>query len=176
MCTLGQETDSLAPHNPHNSTTSETAATLTLTQSRDSFSEARAATDSAVHAPGTIAVVPPTNTANFLKGVFHLLKPFCQFKRHKRLHTLPSSLYKSSAEEDSRRSDILKPNLKARSTQRHSLKKKMSICVCVYSSQHNFFQNRDDSSDSKSNLASRKTDLAFGKSLKFMMMSFFTGC
>ncbi len=45
--------------------------------------------------------------------------------------------------------------------------------MCVHSSQHKFFQNRDDSSDSKSNLAWRKTDLAFGKSLKLTMMSFF---
>lgn len=38
------------------------------------------------------------------------------------------------------------------------------------------FQNRDDGSDSKSYLESCKSDLAFGKSLQFKMMSSFTGC
>lgn len=49
----------------------------------------------------------------------------------------------------------------------------MSFCVCLFITAH-IFQNRDDSPDSKSNLASCKTDPAFGKSLTFKLTSFFT--
>lgn len=151
MCTLGQETDSLAPHNPHNSATSG----LQLFSHSLSlwilvvFFQACAATDSASHEPGTITLFP-RNTTNSLKGVFRLLKPFCQFKRHKRLHTLASSLYKSSAEEDSRRTGVLKPNLKGVI---YNVKNE-HLCVCPFITAH-IFQNRDGSSDSNSHLASR---------------------
>lgn len=86
-----------------------TAAILTLTQSRRIPFEGRAPTDSAIRAPGTITC-HSSRHERFPRGSFlPLFKPFCQLKRHKRLRALPSSLYKSSAEEDSRHSDILKP-------------------------------------------------------------------
>lgn len=65
---------------------------------------------------------------------FHLLKPL------KRFHTLLSSLYKSSVEEDSRRSDILQPDSNAnsllqklarvfaRSSQRKFSRMQMKVC------------------------------------------------
>ncbi len=112
---------------------------LTLTQPPDSFFEACATTDLAIHAPGTITA-SHRDTTDFPRGVFCLLEPFCQFKRHKRLHTLPSSLYKSSTEEDSRCSDVLKPNLKG--VIHSKALSNMSICVCIHHRTN--FSSRDE--------------------------------
>lgn len=101
-----------------------TAAILTLTQSRRIPFEGRAPTDSAIRAPGTITC-HSSRHEQFPRGSFlPLFKPFCQLKRHKRLRALPSSLYKSSAEEDSRHSDILKPRFTGVIYSRQSFKKK----------------------------------------------------
>lgn len=150
MCTLGQETDSLAPHNPPQKNYFCTAAILTLTQSRRIPFEGRAPTDSAIRAPGTITC-HSSRHEQFPRGSFlPLFKPFCQLKRHKRLCALPSSLYKSLAEEDSRHSDILKPRFTGVIYSEAVLKKKKKWALQRdYSSRHEFFQDRDDSSDPK---------------------------
>lgn len=94
-----------------------TAAILTFTQSRDSFLKLVQQQLQPCMRQGarSYSALSPQH-GQFPQGSFPPLfnrQTFCRLKRHKRLHTLPLSLYKSSAEEDSRRSDILKPNLKA---------------------------------------------------------------
>lgn len=134
-----------------------TAAILTLTQSRRIPFEGRAPTDSAIRAPGTITC-HSSRHERFPRGSFlPLFKPFCQLKRHKRLRALPSSLYKSSAEEDSRHSDILKPRFTGVIYSRQSFKKKkkmsasarLFITAWIFPGQRWQFR-------SKSNLASCK--------------------
>lgn len=131
------------------------AAFLTLTQSWDSFFaffslyfffEDFAATDLASTYAKNYNTFFPTMRLISSREFFQLLKPL------KRFHTLLSSLYKSSVEEDSRRSDILQPDSNA-----NSLLQKLAL-VCAQ-----IFQNADESLQSTSDLAQFKDDLAFGK-------------
>lgn len=155
MRTLGQEIDFFTRHNPQPTSASgrqlfSHSLSLEILSLHFSlfifFFEDFAATDLASTYAKNYNTFFPTMRLISSGEFFHLLKPL------KRFHTLLSSLYKSSVEEDSRRSDILQPDSNV-----NSLLQKLAL-VCAQ-----IFQNADESLQSTSDLAQFKTDLAFGK-------------
>lgn len=155
MRTLGQEIDFFTRHNPQPTYASgrqlfSHSLSLEILSLHFSlfifFFEDFAATDLASTYAKNYNTFFPTMRLISSREFFHLLKPL------KRFHTLLSSLYKSSVEEDSRRSDILQPDSNA-----NSLLQKLAL-VCAQ-----IFQNADESLQSTSDLAQFKDDLAFGK-------------
>lgn len=77
--------------------------------------KAHAAIDSAAREPGTITLFSPRNTTNFLRGVFPPLKALLSVQKTQTSpRARPRLFYKSSAEEDSRRTDVFQAKLKRR--------------------------------------------------------------
>lgn len=137
MRTFGQEIDFFTRHNPQPTSASGWqlfSHSLSLEILSLHFSlfilffifEDFAATDLASTYVKNYNTFFPTMRLISSREFFHLLKPL------KRFHTLLSSLYKSSVEEDSRRSDILQPDSNA-----NSLLQKLAL-VFARSSQRKF--------------------------------------